>query len=805
ELGDYLARGKQQDTDAEALLAYATCRESVELPGKRNLIEAIGILEHYRQLRPGDVAAAHTLLEWYQRGHDDADALALSNALLTNTPNDLEARSAKVKALWGLRRLPEALAESERLNRDAPTLLRGQLMTTYLLLAMDRGDEAVRRTGDLCVRHPNDAKFEMLRGAACMLAGQTPGARSWLAAAAARITADGEFALQQCRFLDAVGLFDNARELLARTAQANPTPAVVDQLLLRVYQDRGPAALLDTLHVLPAATESSEGRGLEAVSLLDLHRPIADIGAASANDAVARGWSIALAARSKGDLVAEASAYREALKRDPGNVIVADWLAEAEARMGESELALATWRSAAMACPNWAGPCDEMAATLEMVGRPEAALEAARAGAARAPGTFDAQLILAGAMVAMMPTPGPAPTDNPAMAMVTQLRTRWPNRPEVLPMYASALIRTGQTSAAARAIDDALQTNLPPSVLMGLADINAQAKLAFGAAIEAKLEEHASDAPAIAVAAARLCSPADASLLLNDTAAAAHNADPAAWDMAIEEASDRGDADALAAWEKIGDAYPKDVRVQSALVRNPIRFGDRAFWKRTIDRLHALIGEQGLTWRIEEARWILNDPTASDQTEKNTAEAVTRLQEVCRVAPDWADAHHLLGIALQRTGNTSGAIDELTAAATLAPADPAIVGDLSDALRKTGRTDEARAVVHRLASSPRLTPAARRWADQAMLADQLQSTIAARDLKSVESDCRRILASGPSPDAANDLAYALLLQGRSQDRPEALRLARLAVSLAPGRPEYHDTLAQIESASPTPRKIPAGP
>jgi tetratricopeptide (TPR) repeat protein len=781
ELGDYLARSKQQDTDSDALLAYAMCRGSVELPGHRNVIEAIGILAHYREMRPNDVSAAHTLLEWYRRVQDYAEALDLSNALLAAAPDDLEARTAKIEALWGLSRLPEALAESQRLNTDEPTLLKGQLMTTYLLMAMDRGDKAVRRAEKLCDAHPIDARFELVRGAASMLAGKTADARTWLAAAAGRDTADADFAMQECRFLDAVGLFDDTRDLLARTARRAPTPELVNQFLLREYQDRGPAALLGALASLPVAVRQSSGAlGLEEAAGVRVE-PSLNVLKARTDDAVASGWSIAIAAHVQdGDPAKAAAAYREALQRDPANAIVADWLAGAEAEMGERELALAMWRRAATACPNWARPCVEMATTLETLGRPVAALEAARAAEARSPGSFDTQFVLAGAMVSDMPRDASDSQDSPVLPMLARMMQQWPARVEVLPLYASALVRTGQPQAAAEVIERSTQSSCSPGVLLALVGVNDEAHLNFRPMLEEKLRSSLS--------------------------ASAQSSDPISWKIAMAAYRDAvGDSGALAAWKSLGDAFPNDVRVQSTAIQSPSRFGDRAFWQRTIDRLHALVGEQGLTWRTEQARWILADSSARPDKDKELAQAVTLVQEVCRVAPDWADARHLLGIALQQTGNISSAIDEFAAAADLAPADADIVADLSQLLRQTGRTDEASAVVRRLAACPILTPQARRWADQATLADQVQLAIGKGDLHRVESDCRRMLALGASPDACNDLAYALLLEGRPQDQPEALRLAERAVSLSPSRSEYRDTLQRIESKTPNARKIPVSP
>ena len=48
-----------------------------------------------------------------------------------------------------------------------------------------------------------------------------------------------------------------------------------------------------------------------------------------------------------------------------------------------------------------------------------------------------------------------------------------------------------------------------------------------------------------------------------------------------------GDPAAAKTWIDLGDDYPSDLLVQSAVLQSAARYQDRAFWKRSIDRLKA--------------------------------------------------------------------------------------------------------------------------------------------------------------------------------------------------------------------------
>ena len=62
-----------------------------------------------------------------------------------------------------------------------------------------------------------------------------------------------------------------------------------------------------------------------------------------------------------------------------------------------------------------------------------------------------------------------------------------------------------------------------------------------------------------------------------------------------------GQGAALRDWVALGDQYPADLQLQQTILRAPSRVRDRAFWARSIERVQAITGEQGILWRMDAA------------------------------------------------------------------------------------------------------------------------------------------------------------------------------------------------------------
>jgi tetratricopeptide (TPR) repeat protein len=68
------------------------------------------------------------------------------------------------------------------------------------------------------------------------------------------------------------------------------------------------------------------------------------------------------------------------------------------------------------------------------------------------------------------------------------------------------------------------------------------------------------------------------------------------------------------------------------------------------------------------------------------------------------------------------------------------------------------------------------------------------DFAAAEEAFRHVIRANPqSPEAQNDLAYVLWLKGRTEDLPEARKLAEAAVAAQPMNASFYDTLARIQA------------
>jgi predicted Zn-dependent protease len=307
-----------------------------------------------------------------------------------------------------------------------------------------------------------------------------------------------------------------------------------------------------------------------------------------------------------------------------------------------------------------------------------------------------------------------------------------------------------------------------------------------------------------AVSLADAGKPADGLALLQSAAKANEKNLPAVqWDLPIvqyrQATADPGTA---TAWAKLTDAYPGDLTVQNAALNAPWRYDHRDGWLKAINRLKALTNDNATGWRLEMARYVLDDPAAPD--EKSLSETVNDLAAMKRQNPDAIEPRLLLATAWIRAKNIPYAITQLEEAWQLRPNDADIGLQLYDLLRKQGRLDDARSYLQRLGTSKTLD-AASRVRVAAALADMgqtqraidllneepnpgpLSDNLLARLQRRLgnEDQAAKIYArwlTAPNPDAAILQSAADFFASGDQTAQAAKYLARLPeVKLPPGR------------------------
>lgn len=709
--------------DPDAQFAYATARMNVELPNNRHLTDAIHALQYYlEQLRPGDEAAEHELLGLYGRmpGYR-GDALHLADDMLAANPRDAEVLKAKAQML-GLTDPAAALSCSEKINEIDPSNLDGQALTQELWVATGVPIGTVlARTQAMQTAHGEDPRFALLLAMAYERAHDARETAQWLKRAADSAPPDAAFALALVRRLDHAQLYQEASAFLARAADALNDPAVQRSLAERLWEDERVEALASRWrNIDPSAVDADPMLvGYRAMALVAQRKwaDVAQIADALSHrgDSASAAWTIILQTRGVASPPAPAEAAKSlqlATQRDPGNPLGFALLAESYLGMGESELAIAQCGLAMRLAPNWATPLLIMAQAQGDAGRAYEAKESAMAAHVRAPHRRDTDVMLARTFTAWVAESNLAGSYAQLLPLVSQVQQDW-NDPRTLAAYVKVLSRNGKKDEAIAAIRAALAARppLPAEVLLALSEVSDAEKLNEADAIHQALLASAGMTVEVASAqAARLAAAGEKErgLAVLRDAASGHEREPAWASAMLEYREKTGEIGLWKEWMALGDGNAANLALQELILRSPSRFDDRALWERTIDRVKALTGEQGLLWRIERGRWLL----AGDMNERDKADAVNLLTQVTQMAPSLSEPHALLALALEKINKTSGAISELSTAADLPASQAPGTIHLIQLLIAAHRNGDALARLDLLAHQAPLASPLRHWMAQ---------------------------------------------------------------------------------------------
>ncbi len=303
---------------------------------------------------------------------------------------------------------------------------------------------------------------------------------------------------------------------------------------------------------------------------------------------------------------------------------------------------------------------------------------------------------------------------------VRAIQTQWPREEETLPLYVTLLAGSGRRDEALAVLSAAASVTPPLSAatLLALDEVNKTEGLGYSGDLVDRARSSEANSIVVAMRHANdLFNAGNAPLglaALKRAQKAANGDNDPKWRLAIASYLERtGDGGALKAWTDLGEGYPNDRSIQSAVLRSSTRFLDRKFWKDSIDRLHSLTGDNGQMWRLERCRWLLvgvesGTVASSEQAEKDRSEAVTILTELTRQFPNESEPHRMLGLAFERDQKLDRAADELGIAISLQPADVESTLDLFRVDQEWGKHSEAQAALDRVARRPDLSAESRR-------------------------------------------------------------------------------------------------
>ena len=446
-------------------------------------------------------------------------------------------------------------------------------------------------------------------------------------------------------------------------------------------------------------------------------------------DQAAGGWAALIRATDPArpvDLRQAVGLCVTAARDDPDNVAARYELGRAYVRMGEPGLALECLEQASQLAPAWAAPRLATAEVLLDRNQPSAAAGPARSASARDPSSPAVRAVLAVIDYRTL-SPQAAPADvAAALAAVRSAAAADPSDARLPAAAVDLLVRSNRRAdAAASGVAAVNAPAATPAAVYRLATVAAVDHLpevltAVAARADALPAGTPSQAYDVAMAWAATGQPDRGRQLLAGHATAD-------WELAalrFREATAPPSAQPPTdAWAALADANPSDLSVQRAALKSPAATRSRPLVDRTIDRLHALTGDDGVEWRLARARFLLDLPETGpadgmaggmagggangQPTAKDAAAAVvSSMAEVARLTKWTPEPHELWATALERQGNLLAAADRLADAARLAPDDPAVSVRLARLLVRLGRFADAAEAVDPLArSADRLPPA----------------------------------------------------------------------------------------------------
>lgn len=716
-IGTYIQR---HGNDAQALYEYGQAREHVEEPNGKNFVEATSFYNHALSINPNLDGARHALLKMYLKLQFNTETINTADTILSKNSQDVDALGAKAIALYRTRKFKESLTVAKIHDRLAPTDFEIQDLTLDLMNRDGKTpQQLVEYTDSLRKTQHDDPRTMLLEAVACRGAGDNNSALNWLHKAAAAPFIDADFTQAVIGQLDRFGLYSESLPLLKKVADSTSDPILVAAYVSRLWQGGQVQAIVDRLASLDPAKPSSNTDllGLRAMALLSMGRrgeadTIIHALNARQGDGSALAWASVLPkvypAGAKDDAQIILTC-RAALRIAPNNPYIHAALAEASAGVGEYESSAEEFQIASQLAPAWNVPLLRASQMLTKIGRIDQAIKDAQAGRLRAPNDVEAMVTLAmAADPVVRSSQGTSARD--LLKLVNQIQERIPFENRTLPIQVRLMALTGDKDAAIARLKAALDARPLPNEqsLLALASVSQLAGLGLGETIFDASRKAYGQTPDLSLVQALWhfnAGDAKQGLAVLNAARAKHAVgDPVQWRLVWARYLDLiADPSAKSEWESLGNDQPGNIRVQWMILSARAVQPDHAFIGQTLDRLRAAVGEDGLTLKLARAQWLLQ----ANAGQKETLEASVLLNEVSRTAPDLIAPHLLLATCLERIGNVSGAIEQLTTASDLQPNSNAITLELARLLESQGNFDQAKTRLDRIVQSNLMTPVER--------------------------------------------------------------------------------------------------
>lgn len=700
--------GRIEPDDPEVLLSLARALVATAQPDDwAPLVRAARHLRRLVSLRSDSLPAHEALLDIYDRLRFDEQVVQTADRILTLRHDHVPALRAQARALARLGQFPEAIEAARRGVAVAPhDLTLHQLLLEIRCQAGDPPQQILAEAQSLHEASPDDPRGKLLLARAYRLVSRSPEAVPILRDLADREPPDPAYARALVEELERVDLFDPALALLERSAARYPRDVFLQEALARRLWERGKVeALLSHLEGLdPAdAPASVDLVAFKAMGLVQQGRwsraePLIDVLRNHPNHRPARAWALYLASVFEQDLDPDTAIRRcrAALKHDPDNPYIRYQLGHWLDQRGDVREALECWLIAARGCPAWALPRLHAARAMLQIGLEDQAVTMAEEAAQRSPQDLSIQIVQVLAQAAHWRQGG---EESPAFLLqrVEQIQQQHPQEPRTLPLYVDLLVEAGRREDAGSVLLAALDKPLPAQTLIDLAQVSREHGLGLSQACYAQCAALHGPSSELTYAQAiyfwRLgrVDAALAGLIQPQQAVGDSPQDALAWQLAkLRFLDEIGEPEALEQWRALVEAWPDQLAVQRQALQSRAVQADRVLRQRIIDRLRVLTGQEGLAWRIAQARWLLESPQGSRQ---DIATAAMLLGQVIRRVPALTEPRLLLARGFDRLDNPQAALAQLRTAAKLSPHARPIALELARLLLEQGEQREALALL----------------------------------------------------------------------------------------------------------------
>lgn len=738
---DLLARYLQrQPADVEALERFIIAREQVELPGGRHLAATISALRDLLREKPNRLQDRRHLLELYMKIDRRPEALDTANIILAQDPRDYHTLELKTQVLARLGQYREALDVADKWTTLAPGAA-SHMARLQLRLRMEHPRQDVLNDArglrvELEKLPSGKAQYELVMGAVCALASDNArseaaraggrgvasdraaavrqeaaqlrqDAEKWLNAAAADTRPGDDFAGMLVTQFDRLELNKESLALLESWVTGGAAGFGFRNLLARRYWEAGEWEKIGaTLGGANPADPRMDTTliALNAIALVNLKKNPEAVSwraaLAGRNHPVARAWTTILSQIIDSAPVENKeirSQCEAALIREPGNVYLRFYYGEVLGRLGENDLAVEAWNRVVLEDLTWSTPVVRLAGSMLARGQAQQAWELSQTAARRNPRDASAVVMLARAGAAYLESGRCSREEKEFLTdklpkLVSDVQSKLPGEDRSLVIQIQLLAEEGhKDQALALARSSIVRQPAPDEAFyLSMAAISER----FGFHIEEECFSDCQKAHGItsslayyrALHEAGAGRTAEGLKVFDGNAQRSGKAAELPWRLARAQYLDIiQDPAAKSAWVELGDAYPKEPAAQQAAAAALAVRGDWDFMGRTIDRLKALDGENGLAWQLARGRLMVDWP----RSEADYTEGAKLLNGIVQKHPLLPEPRVLLSKALVRMNRIDGAIDQLAMAQQLDPESVSISLRLAALLQSRGGTGDA--------------------------------------------------------------------------------------------------------------------